>query len=144
MTPVHQTKYGSPHGNCFAACVASLLGRKIEEVDIDVASCKSLHALLTQIEQRANCKIYYVSLEALLDGVVTTSERYCFAEVCTTTRQGNPFDEGSTWHVVVCEISDSGKVSLVFNPDKTARQQHSLQQFHATRKLFFVKANSSN
>jgi ABC-type uncharacterized transport system ATPase subunit len=144
MTPVHQTRHGSPNGNCFAACVASLLDRKIENVDVDVATCKSLHALLTKIEERANCKIYYASHEAVLDGIVKTSERYCFAEVCTTVCQGSPFGEGSTWHVVVCEFSDSGKLSLVFNPDKTARQQHSLQQFHAIRKLFFVKANPGN
>ncbi len=25
MKPVYQTRYGEPHGNCFAACVASIL-----------------------------------------------------------------------------------------------------------------------
>src|ERR1017187_7390272 len=125
MTPVHQTKQGSPHGNCFAACVASLLDRKIEDVDIDVASCGNLlHVLLTKIEQRANCKIYYASHQAVLDGVLVTSERYCFAEVCTFVYDGNPFGEGSMWHVVVCEISDSGKLSLLFDPDKDD-QRHS-------------------
>ena len=32
MKPVFQTRFGYPHGNCFAACVATLLERKIEEV----------------------------------------------------------------------------------------------------------------
>jgi hypothetical protein len=145
MTPVHQTKYSSPDGNCCAACVASLLNRKIEDVDIDVASCgNSLRVLLTKIEQRANCKIYYVTHEAILEGVVSTSEKYCFAEVCTYICDNNPFGEGSVWHFVVCEISKSGKLSLVFNPDKNDQRQHSLQQFPVVGKLFFVKANPNN
>src|SRR6266498_3643126 len=119
MTPVYQTRHGPPDGNCFAACVASLLDRRIEEVDVDVASCgNSLRALLTKIEQKANCKIYYATHEAIVDGIFKTSERYCFAEVCTCVFDGNPYGEGSTWHVVVCEIADDAKISLVFNPDK--------------------------
>ena len=144
MTPVYQTKQGSPHGNCFAACVATLLDRKIEEVDIDVASCDDLlHVLLNKIEQRANCKIYYASHQAVLDGVLVTSERYCLAEVCTFVFNGNPYGKGSMWHVVVCEISHGGMLSLVFNPDKDD-QRDSLEQFPAVGRLFFVKANPSN
>ena len=32
MTPVFQTKFGKGQGNCFAACLASLLDLSIEEV----------------------------------------------------------------------------------------------------------------
>lgn len=32
MTPVDQTKFGFPEGNCFAACVASLTGVPLEDV----------------------------------------------------------------------------------------------------------------
>lgn len=32
MTPVDQTTFGNPGGNCFSACVASLLGLAIEDV----------------------------------------------------------------------------------------------------------------
>jgi len=32
MKPVFQTRFGYPKGNCFAACVASLLELKIEEI----------------------------------------------------------------------------------------------------------------
>lgn len=34
MKPVHQTVLGFPNGNCFAACIASLLEFPIEEVPI--------------------------------------------------------------------------------------------------------------
>ena len=30
MTPVFQTRFGKPHGNCFAACVVSIVGGLIE------------------------------------------------------------------------------------------------------------------
>lgn len=40
LTKVDQTTFGVPHGNCFAACVASLLGLKvrsaIETVDTEI------------------------------------------------------------------------------------------------------------
>ena len=141
MTPVYQTKHEPPDGNCFAACVASLLDRKIEDVDVDVASCGKLPTLLQKIQQKADCKIYYATHSAIVDDIVRTSERYCFAEVCTCVFNGDPYDDGSTWHVVVCEIADGGKISLVFNPDQHDQRQHSLQQFSAVGKVFFVKAN---
>ena len=31
MTPVFQTRFGKPHGNCFAACVVSLIGGLLED-----------------------------------------------------------------------------------------------------------------
>jgi hypothetical protein len=31
MIPVFQTRFGKPHGNCFAACVVSILGGSIED-----------------------------------------------------------------------------------------------------------------
>ena len=31
MKPVDQTKFGFPHGDCFAACVASILERELSE-----------------------------------------------------------------------------------------------------------------
>src|SRR5436190_1488196 len=47
------------------------------DVDVDVASCGNcLQVLLTKIQQRANCKIYLVSHEAIVDGIFKTSERY--------------------------------------------------------------------
>jgi len=79
---------------------------------------------------------------AIVDGIVRTQERYCFAEVCTCVFNGDPYDDGSTWHVVVCEIADDGKISFVFNPDQHDQRQHSLEQFPAVGKMFFVKANS--
>ena len=33
MTPVYQTRFGKPEGNCYAACIASILGRPLEEFD---------------------------------------------------------------------------------------------------------------
>jgi hypothetical protein len=122
--------------------VASILERSIEDVDIDVASCvHSLHALLTTVEQRANCKIYVVSHEALLHGLVKTSERYCIAAVCSFVFNGDPHHKQSIWHVVVCEITADGKLLLLHNPDKTDCRD-SLQQFGAIENLFFVKANT--
>jgi hypothetical protein len=143
MTPVYQTQNGHGIGNCFAACVASLLDKRIEDVEIDLASCGNcLRTLMTKVEQKANCKIYFVSHEAILDGVVKPTERYCFVEVCTCVFNKNPHDSRSTWHVVVCEIFDHGKISLVFNPDQRDQRQKSLDQFPAINKVFFVKANA--
>ncbi len=142
MTPVYQTRSGAPDGNCFAACVASILERKIEEVDVDVKDCGSADALLRKLERRANCKIYVVSHQAILDGFVKTSERYCIAAVCTCVFNQDPHHGQSTWHVVVCEITNDGKISMVFNPDQTDQRRNSLQQFSAVGNLFFVKANN--
>jgi len=114
---------------------------KIENVEIDMSGVRNFHTLLTRIQDKANCKIYYVNREAILDGVLKTSERYCFAEVCTCVFNGDPYDEGSTWHVVVCEVAENGKISLVFNPDKIDQRQKSLDEFPAVRKVFFVKPN---
>jgi hypothetical protein len=118
------------------------LDRRIEDVDVDVASCgNSLGALLTKIQQKANCKIYSVSHEAIEDGILKTSERYCIAKVCTCTISGNPYDEHSTWHAVLCEIAGDGRISLVFNPDQHDQRRNSVGQFPVVGKLFFVKAN---
>lgn len=50
MTPVDQTQFGDGKGNCFPACVASILGRSIDDVpnfietgDMDVALREWLH-----------------------------------------------------------------------------------------------------
>ncbi len=40
MTPITQTKFGRPDGNCFAACVASILEARLEELD----SVEAAHA----------------------------------------------------------------------------------------------------
>jgi hypothetical protein len=34
MKPVMQTRYGWPHGNCYAACVASLMELPIEDMPV--------------------------------------------------------------------------------------------------------------
>jgi hypothetical protein len=144
MTPVNQTIRGSTQGNCFAACVASILDMKLEEVEIDMTNVRNFNTLLTTIQKKANCKIYYVNHEAIIDGFLKTSERYCFVEVCTFVFNGDPYDEGSLWHVVVCEIAENGKISLVFNPDTVDQRQKSLDQFPAVRKVLFVKPNKPN
>lgn len=142
MTPVFQTRRNPPHGNCFAACVASLLDKRIEEVDIDVSSCNnSILTLIKRIEQKANCKIYRVSNEAIRDAIVTTSEQYCITAVCSFLFNGDPHHQSSVWHVVVCQIDRDGKLSLVFNPDQNDQRQRSLQQFSAVGDVYFVKGN---
>lgn len=35
MTPVDQTRFGKPHGSCFAACIASILELPLAEVDFN-------------------------------------------------------------------------------------------------------------
>ena|SRR6266568_537352 len=84
MTPIYQTKHGPPDGNCTAACVATLLDKRIEDVDVDVASCgSSTKVLLTKIEEKAKCKIYGFPHEGIVDGVVKSTERYCIVSVCS-------------------------------------------------------------
>jgi hypothetical protein len=141
MTPIYQTKHSEGEGNCFAACVASLLDRKIEDVDVDVSSCKNVHHLMSLVAQKADCKIYYATHEAIENGILKTSERFCIVEVCTCVFGGDPYDNGSTWHVVVGEVADDGRITMLFNPDTKDQRQKSLEQFPAVRKVFFVKAN---
>src|ERR1051325_7265810 len=141
MTPVFQTKFDPPDGNCFAACVASLLDRKLEDVEVDMSKVKIFRDLLTLIEAKANCKIYYANHEAIQDGVFKTSERFCFVEVCSCVVNGDPYHEQSTWHVVVGEIAADGRISMLFNPEPHDQRKKSLDQFQAVRKVFFVRAN---
>jgi len=142
MTPVYQTKHG-PKGNCFAACVASILDRKIEDVEVDMSSVNNLKDLLTLVQAKANCKIYYANHEAIQDGFLKTTERFCFIEVCSFTFNRDPYREESQWHGVVCEVADDGRISMLFNPEQGDQRQKSLDQFPAVRKVFFVKANSN-
>src|SRR5437762_11000404 len=140
MTPVYQTKHGPPDGNCMAACVASLLDRRIEDVDIDVASCGgSRKVLLRKLEEKAKCTLYGFPHEAIVDGVVKSTERYCIVEVCSSVVNNDPSDPNSIWHTVVCEIAEDGKLSLVFNPDGGDQRSDSLQQFREIRNVFIVK-----
>ena len=140
MTPVYQTRHGLPSGNCMAACVATLLDKRIEDVDVDVANCgTSVKALLARIEDRAGCKVYGFPHEAVVDRVVKSSERYCIVSVCSSVFQNDPSHPNSTWHCVVCEIAEDGELSLVFNPDRTDQRTCSLQQFSAIGDLFIVK-----
>lgn len=139
MTPVYQTKDGKPNGNCLAACIATLLDKSIEEVDVDVASCGScVRALLSKIEERANCKIYRLDFQAITDGVVKVSDRYCIASVCSMIFNNDPNHQNSAWHAVVCEISEGGKISQVFNPS-ASDARHSLDQFKAVDVVYFVR-----
>ena len=142
-TPVYQTRHGAPHGNCLAACVASILDKRIEDVDVDVASCSSYEVLLRKLGQKAKCKIYKIPHEAIVDGVVRSAERYCIVSVCTCVFNNDPCHPDSTWHSVVCEIKEDGKLSLVFDPNRDD-QRTKLQQFKAVGPLFVVKANAGN
>ena len=140
MTPVYQTKHGSPHGNCMAACVATILDKPIEAVDVDVASCgNSVNALLRKIEEKAACKVCGFPHEAIVDRVVKSTERYCIVSVCSCVFQNDPSHPNSTWHSVVCEIAKDGKLSLLFNPDRTDLRTRSLHEFAALGNLFVVK-----
>jgi len=138
MTPVYQTKHGSPHGNCMAACVATILDKPIEDVDVDVASCgNSVSALIAKIEEKAECKVDRIPHEAIVDAVVKSTERYCIASVCSGVFHNDPSRPNSIWHSVVCEIAEDGKLSLVFNPNQ--KDLRSLHQFAALGDLFVVK-----
>jgi hypothetical protein len=141
MTPVYQTKIG-PEGNCFAAGVASVLERKIEDCDIDMSKVKIFRDLLEQMEAKANCKIYYANHEAIEHGFFKTTERYCLVEVCTFTFNHDPYHDKSIWHVVVGEVLADGKITMRFNPAERDTRKQSLDQFPAVRKVFFVKPNA--
>jgi len=142
MTPVYQTRHSPPNGNCMAACIATLLDKRIEDVDVDVPSCDgSLKALLTEIEEKAKCKVYGFPYRAIVDGVVKSSERYCIVTVRSCVFNTHPSRSSGTWHSVVCEIADDGKLSLVFNPDRTDQRTRSLEQFEEMENLFIVKRN---
>jgi hypothetical protein len=140
MTPVYQTRRGPPDGNCMAACVATLLDKRIEDVDVDVANCgNSVKTLLAKIEERAGCKVYALDHQAIVDRVVKSGERYCIVSVCSCVYDSNPSHPNSTWHCVVCEIAAEGQLRLVFNPDRADQRTQSLQEFAAIGQLFIVK-----
>jgi hypothetical protein len=124
-----------------AACVASILDKRIEDVDVDVAGCSSCKVLLRKIEEKAKCKIYRIPHEAIVDGVVRSAERYCIVSVCACVFNNDPSHPDNTWHSVVCEIKEDGKLSLVFDPNRDD-QRTKLQQFKAMGHLFIVKPNA--
>ena len=126
-----------------AACVASILDKRIENVDVDVASCSSCDVLLRKIEEKAKCKIYRIPHEAILDGVVRSAERYCIVNVCACVFNNNPCHPDNTWHSVVCEIKEDGKLSLVFDPNRDD-QRTKLQRFKAMRPLLMVRNERGN
>ena len=123
-----------------AACVASILDKRLKDVDVDVASCSSCKVLLRKLEEKAKCKIYRIPREAIVDGVVKSAERYCIVSVCVCVFKNDPCHPDNTWHSVVCEITEDGKLSLVFNPNRND-QRTKLQQFAAMGDLFILKAN---
>jgi hypothetical protein len=136
VTLVAQTKCGKPHGNCFAACVATILDKRIENVDVDVASCSKgseLSELIEKIEEKAKCKIYGFPYAAIVDRAVISTERHCIVEVCTSKLNDEPM-----WHAVVSEIAEDGKLTMVFNPERHDMRKH-LQDFGGLRNLYIVK-----
>jgi hypothetical protein len=121
-----------------AACVATLLDKRIEDVDVDVTNGgNSVKTLLAKIEEKTGCKIYGFPHEAIVDGIVKSSERYCIVSVCSYVYGNDPSDPNSKWHCIVCEIAEDGELRLVFNPDR--RDQRTLQQFSVIGNLFIVK-----
>ena len=95
MTPVYQTRHGSPDG--ISACVATILDKRIEDVDVDVASCgNSVNALLRKIEGRTDCKMYRFSQAAIVDRDVKSTERYCIVSVCSSLFRNDPSHPNST------------------------------------------------
>ena len=116
-----------------AACVASLLDKQIDEVDVDLAGCEKVSELIRRIEAKAGCKIYGFPTEAITDGIIKSALKYCIVEVCTFINCGN-----QSWHCVVCEIAEDGALSMVHNPDRIDTIRTSLDQFRGTRNLYFV------
>jgi hypothetical protein len=138
MTPVAQTRLGR-HGNCFAACVATILDKRIEDVDVNVSSFTKPSELMRKIEEKIKCKIYGFPHDAITDGAVISTERYCIVDVCTSLFDNDADHPMSMWHAVVCEIADGGKLNMVFNPESDTRKR--LQDFNGMRNLYIVKCN---
>jgi hypothetical protein len=143
MTPVYQTRHGPPDGNCMAACVASILYKRLEDVDVDVASCSSRKVLLRKLEEKAKCKIYGCPHDAIIDGVVKSAERYCIVNVCACVFNNDPCHSDNTWHSVVCEITEDGKLSLAFDHNRND-QRTKLQEFAAMGNLFIITATGGS
>lgn len=61
MKPVNQTIYGTPCGNCFAACVASILELELEEVPNFVAAEKNWFDVLNAF--MASFRLYPLFLQ---------------------------------------------------------------------------------
>jgi hypothetical protein len=139
MKPVPQTTAF----NCMAACVASILEKPLEEVDVEVNWMTSRAELFSRIEKKARCKIYMVPHEqrSTDGGVINSPERYCIASVCTFVYHKEPLHRQSEWHAVVCELMPDGKLTLAFNPDEHDARRSSVDQFGALGNLFIVKAN---
>lgn len=69
MRPVHQTKFGRPDGNCFAACVASVFEIPIEDApDLSAGEQRGLHWLQVVQEWLAPRGLWYCDVK--FDGIL--------------------------------------------------------------------------
>jgi hypothetical protein len=81
-----------------------------------------------------------ISSRSHVDGVVKSAERYCIVNACACVFNNDQCHPDNTWHSVVCEIREDGKLSLAFDPNRN-HQRTKLRQFAAMGDLFIVKAN---
>ena len=122
MKRVKQTKFGPVEGNCFAACIASLLEVSIEEVNIDLASDKWFESLQAYLRPK---NLYF--LEVRLD-VAKSYPLYAMDGIYCVFSGKSPrkFDgHDGTNHAVVGRINSEPDQLVIFSmvhdphPDNT-------------------------
>lgn len=122
MNKVDQTDFNDK-GNCFAACIASILELELNDVDVDLTECKNWIDIFNQMKQTKPLMKKYDALSlrySLLKKecdlkidereVVLPSNCYCILNY--------PEPKGSNmYHAVVGCFDENGKLSVIHDPD---------------------------
>lgn len=122
MNKVDQTKTGD-EGNCFAACIASILELELKDVDVDLTECKNWIDIFNRMKQTKPLMKKYDALSlrySLLKKecdlksddreVVLPANCYCILNY--------PEPKGiKNNHAVVGCFDENGKLLIVHNPD---------------------------
>jgi hypothetical protein len=109
MNPVNQTRFGNGSGNCFAACVASILEIPIEEIDpliLPANGSNWIDGLQSYLSERGMFLLH-----------VSIRDQYPLGPVPETLVIAiGPNNRRGGRHAVVCEFQDTNRLVLVHDP----------------------------
>ena len=113
MKPIKQTKFGPVEGNCFAACIASLLEVPIEEVTLDMGKDLWWQSLQEYLKPR---NLFF--LEVRLDVSVKYPMYEMDGILCVMSGKSPRKFEGhdGTNHCIVGRIDSRPEQPVIFTP----------------------------
>jgi hypothetical protein len=111
MKRINQTKFGPLEGNCFAACLASLLELPIEDVNIETGDNHWLESVQEFLRKR---NLFY--LEVRLDVAVHYPLYALHGVYCIFTgRSPRTFDVPDVNHSVIGRLDMDGEGQVIYN-----------------------------